>query len=283
MNKKSIIVFVLATAVLAGALVFDGVSHRRTISNSQAISQSVTTTQAVGAPENSPNAHAEAQPDISATPTPGMEPAQNPGPDAATQAQGDDSADTTIQTVQPLKAKRTVVAGTVANDDAPQLAAAQPIAAASSVDTRPAPAATKQIVIPAGTVLTVRLGEELGSDISEMGQSFSATLDRDLAVDGKIVIAAGAAVTGKVAFARQVGPLTGEPTLELRVTSVNVNNADLTVVTSIRSFGPKIKGNNKVSRFVKGLLKRYEHEEKEVVLDDQSAYSFALRQPLLIQ
>jgi hypothetical protein len=138
-------------------------------------------------------------------------------------------------------------------------------------------------VVPAGTVLTVRLGEELATDISEAGQSFSATLDRDITVKGKTAIAAGAAVTGKVAFARPVGAIAGEPTLELRVVCVNVNNADVPVVTSIRSFGPKTKGKNKLTRFIGGVLKRYQHEEKEIVLDEQSAYSFTLRQPLQLR
>ena len=146
-----------------------------------------------------------------------------------------------------------------------------------------AAAAAQSLVVPAGTTLTVRLGEQLGSKISQVGQSFSATLDRDVVVDGQTAIAAGASVTGKVAFVRPVGALAGEANLQLKLTSVNVDNADLAVVTSIRSFGPKIKGKNKVGRFMKGLAKRAGGEEREVVLDDQSAYSFTLRRPLQIQ
>jgi len=145
-----------------------------------------------------------------------------------------------------------------------------------------APAADA-LVVPAGTTLMIRLGQELGSKTSTAGQSFSATLDRDVVVGGQTAIAAGASVTGKVVFARPVGALAGEASLQLKLVSVNVNNSDLPVATAVRSFGPKIKGKNKVGKFFKGLAKRSVGEEREVVLDDQTAYSFTLRRSLQIQ
>jgi hypothetical protein len=179
--------------------------------------------------------------------------------------------------------------------------------AASPVPTDEGPAAAiataEPIVVPAGATLIVRLSEQLGSKISAVGQRFSATLDRDVVVNGQTVIAAGASVTGKVVFARHVGVLAGEASLQLKLTSVNVNNADLAIMTSIRSFGHEIKGKNKVGRFIKGLLKRgtigcqltVDYEmcadliakagggEREVLLADQPAYSFTLRRPLQVQ
>lgn len=287
MNKKSIIVFVLATTVLAGALVFDGVSHRRAVNNNQAIAQSPVTPTVPAASATLPKPDAGIPLDTPAAVTPGMDPAPQQTIDTASQVQPYDARDTDTVPVQPVVVKHVVVARTITPAEAPQPAPAPPVvlAAATGVDTNsPPPSVSKHtVVVPAGALLTIRLGEELGSDISEVGQSFSGTLDRDVTVNGKTAIAAGAAVTGKVAFARPVGPVAGEPTLELRVVSVNVNNSDIPVVTSIRSFGPKVKSQNKVSRFVIGVLKRYQHEEKEVVLDDQSAYSFTLRQPLQIR
>jgi hypothetical protein len=154
---------------------------------------------------------------------------------------------------------------------------AQPAADASE------PAAAQPIIIPAGTTLTVRLGEALGSRVSEVGQSFSATLDQDVVVGGQTVIAAGASVAGKVVSARPAGAVAGEANLQLKLTSVNVDNANLRLATSVRSFGPKIKGKNKVGRFMKGLVKRASGEEREVLLADQSAYSFTLQRRLQIQ
>src|SRR5437588_13131374 len=44
--------------------------------------------------------------------------------------------------------------------------------------------AAAPLVVPAGTVLTVRLGETLGSRTSTNGQGFSATLAEPLMIDG---------------------------------------------------------------------------------------------------
>jgi hypothetical protein len=142
---------------------------------------------------------------------------------------------------------------------------------------------SQPITIPAGTLLTVRLGESLGSTISQTGQSFSAKLDHDVVVDGQTVVPAGTIVGGKIVSARPAGPLEGEADLEIKLTSLKVNDTNVTLATSVRSFGSPIKGKNKVGKFVKGLAKRAEGGEREVVLAEQSAYSFTLRQPLQIQ
>jgi hypothetical protein len=238
MSRKTIIVIGLAVAVVAAALVFDGVSRRRAANSGPASSQNPATTAPAGGAATASNAGTGVQPAAPpADTTPATEAGQNAAPGADAQAPTDDNA----------------------------------------------AAAAQALVVPAGTALTVRLSQDLGSKTSQAGQSFSATLDRDVVVDGQTAIAAGASVTGTVVFARPVGALAGEANLQLKLVSVNVNNADLTVATSVRSFGPPIKGKNKVGKFFKGLAKRAEGDEREVVLDDQTAYSFTLRRSLQIQ
>ncbi len=244
MSRKTIIVIGLAVAVVAAALVFDGVSRRRAANSNPATSQNSVTTPPAGGAANSSssNAGTAVQPAVPPADTaPATETEEKPAPGVAAEAPADDNA---------------------ADNAAP---------------------AAPALVVPAGTTLTVRLGQELGSKSSEAGQSFSATLDRDVVVGGQTAIAAGASVTGKVVFARPVGALAGEASLQLKLTSVNVNDADLKVVTSVRSFGPIIKGKNKVGKFFKGLAKRSVGDEREVVLDDQTACSFTLRRSLQIQ
>ena len=244
MKAKSIVLFGLATAIVTSALVFDGVSRRHTANRNQAISQNPVTNAA--AEPNSYNPATEAQP--------------------AEDQPADPVADsTTVADPEPDPALDDAQAQTDTDADASQLAPPQPI------------------TIPAGTTLTVRLGEALGSRTSEVGQRFSATLDRDVVVGGQTVIAAGASVAGKVVSTRHAGALAGEASLQLQLTSVNVDNANLRLATSVRSFGSKIKGKNKVSRFMKGLAKRATGEEKEVLLAEQSACSFTLERRLQVQ
>ncbi|HEX3092778.1 MAG TPA: hypothetical protein VHW72_09165, partial [Candidatus Angelobacter sp.] len=68
------------------------------------------------------------------------------------------------------------------------------------------PAASKPvketITIPAGTVITARLGETLSSKSSSAGQGFSATVAEPVVVDGKTVIEKGASARGSVVDAK---------------------------------------------------------------------------------
>jgi hypothetical protein len=145
------------------------------------------------------------------------------------------------------------------------------------------PAVPQPMIVAAGTSLTVRITEALGSNASQTGQTFAATLDKDVIVDGQTAIAAGANVVGSVVSAKPYGRLAGEAILVLRLTSVNINNTDQSIVTAARSFGPKIKAKGAVKKFFGGLAKRAEGDEREVVLAAQSAYSFTLKRPLEIQ
>jgi LysM repeat protein len=145
------------------------------------------------------------------------------------------------------------------------------------------PAPPQPVIVAAGTPLTVRLTDALGSKASQTGQTFAATLDKDVIVDGQTAIPAGANVAGTVVSAKPFGHFAGEASLVLRLTSVNINNTDQAIVTSARSFGPKIKAKGALKKFFGGLAKRAEGDEKEVILPAQSAYAFTLKQALQIQ
>jgi len=106
----------------------------------------------------------------------------------------------------------------------------------------PAPAPPPPIVIPAGTTLTVRLAESVGSKISSPGQSFRATLSRDVVVDGVPAIPAGASARGTVVDAKPLGRFKGGAILELRLTSITVNGAQQRIETSALTTTEKGKG-----------------------------------------
>jgi len=257
MSRKSTIVFVIAAVAVTSALVFDGVSRRRanTGSNGQPATQSQQMAAAADDPASS-NAYtpADGQADMAAAV-------------ASTQPEGF-GQDSSQQDV-----------GASDDSEGQSVADVDTSAAQSNADATPAP---DPIVVPAGTRLTVRLGEDLGSRISRVNQRFSATLDRDIVVRGETVIAAGTAVTGKVVSAKPAGPLTGEANLQLKITSVRLDNGSLSVATATRSFGPTIKGKNKVGKFMKGIVKRASGQEREVLLAEQSACTFTLQKRLEI-
>jgi hypothetical protein len=90
----------------------------------------------------------------------------------------------------------------------------------------------KPLIVPAGTMLTVRLGQAVGSKISTTGQTFTATVASPVSVDGKAVIPAGATATGTVVDAKPLGRFKGGASLELRLTSLTVNGTDQSISTS---------------------------------------------------
>ena len=105
----------------------------------------------------------------------------------------------------------------------------------------PAPAAMD---IPAGTRIAVRLNNDLGSKISQPGESFSATVTEDVVVGGARVIARGARAEGKVIDAKPLGHFKGGARLALRLQEVNTTAGNYPVSTS------------PVERFLKGKGKR---------------------------
>jgi len=101
-----------------------------------------------------------------------------------------------------------------------------------------APAPSKSIfasttTIPAGTVLSVRLNQAVGSKISQSGESFTATVAEPVNVDGKVVIPDGATANGVVADAIPLGRFKGGARLRLTLNSVTVNGASVPVEASL--------------------------------------------------
>ena len=111
--------------------------------------------------------------------------------------------------------------------DATSASAGSSGSASSGSPTRKAEIA-KPLIVPAGTVLTVRLGQSVGSKISETGQSFSATLAEPVTVGGETAIAKGAIASGTVVDAKPLGRFKGGAVLQLKLNSV----ADMPVETS---------------------------------------------------
>jgi len=112
----------------------------------------------------------------------------------------------------------------------------------STASSTRAPAAKAVVVVPAGTTLTVRLGEALGSKISSPGQSFTATLVAPVAVGGDNVIPAGAEARGTVTDAKALGRFKGGAVLQIKLNSIKVNGVERSIDTSAVTRSAKGKG-----------------------------------------
>jgi hypothetical protein len=73
----------------------------------------------------------------------------------------------------------------------------------------PPPPPPHKVTIAAGTLLNVRLVEGLSSDRNSPGDTFSATLDQPLVVDGFVIAERGARLQGRVIESEKAGRVKG--------------------------------------------------------------------------
>lgn len=104
----------------------------------------------------------------------------------------------------------------------------------------PPPPAT--VDIPAGTRVRVRLDQDLGSKISQPGESFSATVEAPVVVDGQTIIPRDARAEGTVIDAKPLGHFKGGALLELRLERIRTQWGSYPVQTSTMERVEKGKG-----------------------------------------
>jgi hypothetical protein len=86
----------------------------------------------------------------------------------------------------------------------------------------PAPAPPRPKIIPAGTVIRVRLNQEVGSKVSQTGETFTGSVMDPIVVGGRTLIPAGATVSGEVTDAKSAGRFKGGAELAITIRSVTV-------------------------------------------------------------
>ena len=113
--------------------------------------------------------------------------------------------------------------------------AAAPATSEAATQVAP-PAAPQPLVIPSGTKLNIRLAEALDSGTNKTGDTFQATLDQDVTVDGKIVAPRGTTVTGKPADVKQSGRVQGVAQMSLALNQIRIGDAVYPIQTNVLSF-----------------------------------------------
>lgn len=98
------------------------------------------------------------------------------------------------------------------------------------------------LTIPENTVITVRTSQQLGSKISQAGDTFTATVARPVDVGGAVAIPDGAGATGTVVEAHPLGRFKGGAMLRLRLNSVTINGQTVPVDTASYARSEKGKG-----------------------------------------
>ena len=87
------------------------------------------------------------------------------------------------------------------------------------------------VVVPAGTVLTIRTKQALSTKTTQVGVIFTGSVATPISLEGKMVIPAGSAVTGSVKDTKKAGKFKGGAILVLRIDSVTVNGYTYNIET----------------------------------------------------
>jgi len=117
-----------------------------------------------------------------------------------------------------------------------------PTAPAAEVAQTPPPAPPPPVVIPNGTVLTVRLQQALGSKTSQPGDRFDATLANPVVVKGKTVVPVGASASGTVTEAHAAGRFKGGASLDIVLDRITIRGVRYRVQTATMEQSSKGKG-----------------------------------------
>ena len=100
----------------------------------------------------------------------------------------------------------------------------------------------RPIIVPADTRIFVVLDQPVGSKRSRTDETFTATVEAPVEVDGRVAIPKGARTTGIVKEAKAAGRFKGGAVLELALTSVTLGDKDYEIATSAPAVTTKGKG-----------------------------------------
>jgi hypothetical protein len=124
----------------------------------------------------------------------------------------------------------------------PSVQGAKPAPVAEAKPKSAPVAESKPVVLPAGTTLTVRLGQSISAKTAKQGETFVATTAKAVSVEGKTAVPAGSQVEGIVTEAKNPGKFSGEGVLSVRLTQLTVNGKSYEIQSEPLTASQKGKG-----------------------------------------
>ena len=88
------------------------------------------------------------------------------------------------------------------------------------------------VTIPAGTALTVRMADSIDSEKNYAGETFRATIDTAVTVNGSVVVPQGAEAIGRITSVIQPGRFRGRPVVMMELTALNFDGRSVGILTS---------------------------------------------------
>ncbi|HEV3057097.1 MAG TPA: hypothetical protein VGY48_02565 [Vicinamibacterales bacterium] len=117
----------------------------------------------------------------------------------------------------------------------PSAQRATPAEGTHATDARPAEPAARDVELPSGAIISVRLDRALSTVRNRAGDSFVAILDEPIAVDGAEVLPQGTRFTGHITTSRASGRLKGRAVLSLTLDAFDANGRHYPIHTSLKT------------------------------------------------
>jgi hypothetical protein len=139
-----------------------------------------------------------------------------------------------------------------APEPAPQQQAAEaaPIPAPQPPPPPPAPPrpVVKEVTLPAGTVIPVRVTETLDSKTAQPNDVFHGSLAGDLGTQGVIAVPHGTAIMGRIVDAREAAHFKGASLLSIELTELSARGKKVTLVTDTYTKEGAARGKNTAAK-----------------------------------
>lgn len=94
------------------------------------------------------------------------------------------------------------------------------------------PPPPREVTIPAGTLIPVRVVEALSTERNSAGDGFSGTLEQDLVIDGLVIADRGSRVEGRVVEAERAGRVKGTSLLAVQLTQIRSSDGQRVAVNT---------------------------------------------------
>ena len=104
-------------------------------------------------------------------------------------------------------------------------------ASTSTPPAPPAPPAPMNITIPAGAEITVRMIDGVDSSVNQIGETFRASLDEPIVVNGQTIVPRGGDVTAKLTEVEEAGRIAGRSEVSLVLLDITINGRKHEVTT----------------------------------------------------
>jgi BON domain-containing protein len=95
----------------------------------------------------------------------------------------------------------------------------------------PPPPPPQKVTIPAGTTLAVRLVDGIDSEKNQTGETFRATLNSPLSVEGEIAIPSGYDVEGHLVEVKSAGKFAGQSVVAMQLDRISVGGRSYSIQT----------------------------------------------------